>query len=50
MKILIIIIFILFMVFVGTMIYALCYFAGEADDADEEIWERYKKEQGEERE
>ena len=47
MKILIVIIFILFAVFVGSMIYALCYFAGEADDADQEIWERYMKEQEE---
>ena len=44
MKILLVIIFILFLMYVGGMIYALCYIAGEADEADREYWEKKERE------
>ena len=51
MKILLVIIFILFLLFVGSMIFALCHIAGEADEAERELWQvRYgdKEEDNEE--
>ena len=43
MSILALIILVLFLLFVGGMAYILCYTAGEADDADEEIWGKMKE-------
>lgn len=47
MKILLVIIFVLFLLFAGGIAYILCYTAGEADDADEEIWGKMKEERDE---
>ena len=44
MKALIIISFVLFACFVGWMMFALCWIAGEADDLEEEIWGKMKEE------
>ena len=44
MKILLVIIFVLFLLYVGGMMYALCYIAGEAEEADREYLERIEKE------
>lgn len=43
MKILLIIIGILGFIYVGGMMWIICYIAGEADEADEEIWERFNE-------
>lgn len=44
MKILLWIILILSILYVGAMIYCLCYIAGEADEADREYWEKKERE------
>ena len=41
MKILLVIIFILFLLYVGGMAYVLCYVAGEADEIEKEYWSKH---------
>ena len=43
MKILLVIIFVLFLLYVGGMMWIICYIAGEADEVDEKIWERFNE-------
>ena len=44
MKILLIIIGILGFIYVGGMMWIICYIAGEADEADREYWEKKERE------
>ena len=43
MKILLVIIFVLFLLYVGGMMYVLCYVAGEADEMEREYLEKHSE-------